>query len=182
MARAAVVLVLSLALSCVDAFTPAAFAPRLAAAESRRASSGVGRGRWRRLRLASTVAEEATELAGDLASGDSSMWEAGAESYVLSTVERARTVAAACASGTLSTACQAQEGFPFGSHVDFILDEHGWPVLLLNEGALHTKNVLADQVPFFCRCGAPHFPVFDCRQYEVFHRSLQCTLPACQND
>jgi len=64
--------------------------------------------------------------------------------YVMSTVERARTVASACSSGTLCTSCKNQEGAPFGSHVDYVLDAKGWPVLLLNEQSLHTGNVKVD--------------------------------------
>lgn len=62
-------------------------------------------------------------------------------SYIMSTIERARTVAAACTSGTLCTSCKNQEGAPFGSHVDYILDAQGCPVLLLSEQALHTANI-----------------------------------------
>jgi len=62
----------------------------------------------------------------------------------MTVTERARTVAKACISGTLGTACSNQEAAPFGSHVDFILDEKGWPVMLLNEYAMHTKNVEVD--------------------------------------
>jgi putative heme iron utilization protein len=64
--------------------------------------------------------------------------------YVMSPVERARTVAAACTSGTFCTACKNDDGAPFGSHVDYVLDAAGWPVLLLNDASLHTKNVAAE--------------------------------------
>jgi len=62
-------------------------------------------------------------------------------SYVMSTVEKARTVAAACTSGTLCTSSKSQEGAPFGSHVDYVLDAQGWPALLLNDQAIHTGNI-----------------------------------------
>ena len=44
------------------------------------------------------------------------------------------------------------EGFPFGSYVDYILDENGWPVLLLSEQSLHTVNIKQNpQVSLFCQ-------------------------------
>lgn len=33
------------------------------------------------------------------------------------------------------------QGIPFGSYVDYILDDHGSPVLLLSEQSLHTINI-----------------------------------------
>lgn len=74
-----------------------------------------------------------------------STWAPGPEGaeYIMSPVERARTVAQAMKSATFCTACKNQDGAPFGSHVDYILDEKGWPVLLLSDQALHTKNVEA---------------------------------------
>eukprot|EP00183_Erythrolobus_madagascarensis_P001544 CAMPEP_0185851078 /NCGR_PEP_ID=MMETSP1354-20130828/5481_1 /TAXON_ID=708628 /ORGANISM="Erythrolobus madagascarensis, Strain CCMP3276" /LENGTH=341 /DNA_ID=CAMNT_0028551879 /DNA_START=64 /DNA_END=1092 /DNA_ORIENTATION=+ len=59
----------------------------------------------------------------------------------LSLGERARTVAHVCRTGTLCTASVKHEGQPFGSHVDYILNEQGQPVLLLAESATHTKNL-----------------------------------------
>lgn len=44
------------------------------------------------------------------------------------------------------------EGFPFGSYVDYILDEKGWPVLLLNEKSMHTQNIQhSPAVSLFCQ-------------------------------
>jgi hypothetical protein len=77
-----------------------------------------------------------------------STWAAGpgAAVYIMSSVERARTVAQAMSTATFCTACKNQDGAPFGSHVDYILDAKGWPVLLLSDQALHTKNVEVDFV------------------------------------
>ena len=36
------------------------------------------------------------------------------------------------------------QGFPFGSYVDYILDENGRPVLLLSEKSLHTLNICSN--------------------------------------
>jgi hypothetical protein len=77
-----------------------------------------------------------------------STWAAGPDAavYIMSSVERARTVAQAMSTATFCTACKNQDGAPFGSHVDYILDAKGWPVLLLSDQALHTKNVEVDFV------------------------------------
>lgn len=60
--------------------------------------------------------------------------------YILSTTERARTVAASCASGTLCTT-DKDTSMPFGSHVDYVLDANGWPVFLLSDQSVHTQNI-----------------------------------------
>jgi hypothetical protein len=88
-------------------------------------------------------------------------------SHVMSTVERARTVAATCGSGTLCTSCKNQEGHSFGSHVDYVLDAKGWPVLLLNDQALHTGNI---QVSLF----------FSSRHYCRFCSMRGSTLMPCR--
>ena len=44
------------------------------------------------------------------------------------------------------------EGFPFGSYVDYILDDNGWPVLLLNDQSIHTQNIKQNpRVSLFCQ-------------------------------
>jgi putative heme iron utilization protein len=44
------------------------------------------------------------------------------------------------------------KGAPFGSYVDYILDENGWPVLLLSDQSLHTINIRENpQVSLFCQ-------------------------------
>uniref|UniRef100_A0A7S2R0M7 DUF2470 domain-containing protein n=1 Tax=Eucampia antarctica TaxID=49252 RepID=A0A7S2R0M7_9STRA len=77
----------------------------------------------------------------------------------LSVIEKAKTVTSACTSGTLCTTSHADgiEGAPFGSFVDFVLDDEGSPVLLMNEMSMHTMNIAAgpdDMVTLFCQFGA----------------------------
>jgi len=57
--------------------------------------------------------------------------------------EKARTVTSVCTSGTLCTV-SIQEGIvgaPFGSYVDYVLDDEGNPVVLMNEMSMHTMNI-----------------------------------------
>ncbi|VEU33982.1 unnamed protein product [Pseudo-nitzschia multistriata] len=57
--------------------------------------------------------------------------------------EKARTVASVCTSGTLCTVSghDGIQGAPFGSFVDYVLDDEGNPVLLMNEMSMHTMNI-----------------------------------------
>ena len=57
--------------------------------------------------------------------------------------EKARTVTSVCTSGTLCTSSSHEgiEGAPFGSYVDYVLDDDGNPVLLMNEMSMHTINI-----------------------------------------
>jgi putative heme iron utilization protein len=57
--------------------------------------------------------------------------------------EKARTVTSVCTSGTLCTTSKSEgiEGAPFGSYVDFVLDDVGNPVLLMNAMSMHTVNI-----------------------------------------
>lgn len=61
----------------------------------------------------------------------------------LSIFERARTVTSICRSGTLCTISESDgiEGAPFGSFVDYVLDDKGNPVFLMNELSMHTTNI-----------------------------------------
>ena len=61
----------------------------------------------------------------------------------LNVFEKARTVASVCTSGTLCTVSghEGIEGSPFGSFVDYVLDDEGNPVLLMNEMSMHTMNI-----------------------------------------
>jgi putative heme iron utilization protein len=44
------------------------------------------------------------------------------------------------------------QGVPFGSYVDYIIDEKGWPILLLGEQSLHTQNIKFNSaVSLFCQ-------------------------------
>lgn len=76
----------------------------------------------------------------------------------LSVIEKAKTVTSVCTSGTLCTTSHAEgiEGAPFGSFVDYILDDNGNPVLLMNEMSMHTMNIASepdDSVTLFCQLG-----------------------------
>lgn len=61
----------------------------------------------------------------------------------LNVFEKARTVTSVCTSGTLCTVSSHSgiEGSPFGSFVDYVLDDNGLPVLLMNEMSMHTINI-----------------------------------------
>lgn len=61
----------------------------------------------------------------------------------LNVFEKAKTVASVCTSGTLCTVSSHEgiQGAPFGSFVDYVLDERGNPVLLMNEMSMHTINI-----------------------------------------
>lgn len=79
-----------------------------------------------------------------------------------SITDKARTITHICTSGTLCTTSvmDGVEGAPFGSFVDYILDEIGWPVLLLSEQSLHSVNIKQNPlVSLFCQLprstGAP---------------------------
>lgn len=70
------------------------------------------------------------------------------------TTDRARTVTYVCTSGTLCTTSVMEElnGAPFGSYVDYILDEKGWPVMLLSDQSMHTQNIKQQPlVSLFCQ-------------------------------
>ncbi|CAM9379605.1 unnamed protein product [Pylaiella littoralis] len=80
----------------------------------------------------------------------------GEKAIILSITERARTVTHVADSGTLCTLSSSgeagPEGSPFGSHVDYVLDEQGWPIFLLAEASLHTQNIKANgRVSLLCQ-------------------------------
>ena len=71
-----------------------------------------------------------------------------------SITDKARTITHVCTSGTLCTTSvmDGAQGIPFGSYVDYILDERGAPVLLLSEQSLHTVNINENPlVSLFCQ-------------------------------
>jgi putative heme iron utilization protein len=84
---------------------------------------------------------------GESRTDDEYLWE-----IRLNVFEKARTVASVCTSGTLCTVSHHENiaGAPFGSFVDYVLDDEGNPVLLMNEMSMHTlnieKNALGDDV------------------------------------
>ena len=57
--------------------------------------------------------------------------------------EKAKTVTSVCTSGTLCTKSihPGIEDAPFGSFVDYVLDDSGSPILLMNDMSMHTINV-----------------------------------------
>jgi heme iron utilization protein len=61
----------------------------------------------------------------------------------LNVSEKARTVTSTVTSGTLCTVSSHDgiSGAPFGSYVDYVLDDAGNPVLLMNEMSMHTMNI-----------------------------------------
>jgi len=61
----------------------------------------------------------------------------------LSVEEKAKTVTSVCTSGTLCTTSTHEEinGAPFGSFVDYVLDDEGSPIFLMNEMSMHTLNI-----------------------------------------
>jgi len=67
----------------------------------------------------------------------------------LNVYEKAKTVASVCTSGTLCTVSnhEGMEGAPFGSFVDYVLDDQGNPVLLMNEMSMHTINIEQNALP-----------------------------------
>lgn len=76
-----------------------------------------------------------------------------------SITDKARTITHVCTSGTLCTTSvmDGVEGSPFGSYVDYILDETGGPVLLLSEQSLHTQNIKQNpSVSLFCQLPRSH--------------------------
>lgn len=58
--------------------------------------------------------------------------------------ERARELAAKQHVGTFCTMSKRHEGYPFGSLVQYALDEQGNPILLLSAMAQHTQNALSN--------------------------------------
>mmetsp|Transcript_5156 Transcript_5156/g.8904 ORF Transcript_5156/g.8904 Transcript_5156/m.8904 type:complete len:459 (-) Transcript_5156:1002-2378(-) len=58
--------------------------------------------------------------------------------------ERARTLITTCQHGVLSTLSEHSLGTPFGSYVDYVLDEECRPIFYLHNFAAHTKNLEKD--------------------------------------
>ena len=97
--------------------------------------------------ISSTV--RAASVASAAVNGESSKVEDktgdvnGITDIRLNVFEKARTVTSVCTSGTLCTVSSYEgiEGSPFGSFVDYVLDDEGNPVLLMNEMSMHTINI-----------------------------------------
>lgn len=60
------------------------------------------------------------------------------------TIASARALLRARHAGALATISQRLDGYPFGSVVDFVLDEEARPVFLISTLAQHTQNIDAD--------------------------------------
>jgi len=77
----------------------------------------------------------------------------------LSIEEKSKTVLSVCTSGTLCTTSSHEgiEGSPFGSFVDYVLDNDGNPILLMNEMSMHSLNIANDpaaMVTLFAQLGS----------------------------
>lgn len=99
--------------------------------------------------------------------------------------EKARTVTSICTSGTLCTVSSHEgiEGAPFGSFVDYVLDDQGNPVLLMNDMSMHTINIQKQQqndpsapVTLFCQLGSTAFGRSSKGTQDVSRCSLTGTL------
>jgi len=94
---------------------------------------------------------DATEVAvnGDATktTEDSANWSSNMLNDIrLSVSEKAKTVVSVTKSGTLCTKSNHDgiEGAPFGSFVDYVLDDEGNPVLMMNDMSMHTININSD--------------------------------------
>lgn len=90
-------------------------------------------------RASSSVDTKSNDAAAATKGGEEEKFD----SFRPSTVDKARTITHICTSGTLCTTSvmEGVEGSPFGSYVDYILDDKGWPVLLLSDQSMHTANI-----------------------------------------
>jgi heme iron utilization protein len=96
-------------------------------------------------RLSSTAV---ATVNGEGASSGASPVSAPVNSIRLNVIEKARTVTQVCTSGTLCTVSTEQgiQGAPFGSFVDYVLDDGGYPILLMNDMSMHTINIRSNPV------------------------------------
>ena len=133
-----VVVVASLLLFGADAFTPTTSLIRPAA-------NVVVVGRSTRV-LSSAIAVNGDATESSSSSSTTAKEENNNDDDVdirLNVYEKARTVTSVCTSGTLCTisAHEGVQGAPFGSFVDYVLDDQGNPVFLMNEMSMHTINI-----------------------------------------
>eukprot|EP00934_Nitzschia_sp_Nitz4_P005155 Nitzschia sp. Nitz4//scaffold63_size106090//28937//30136//NITZ4_004383-RA/size106090-processed-gene-0.120-mRNA-1//1//CDS//3329555954//5145//frame0 len=76
----------------------------------------------------------------------------------LNVFEKAKTVTSLSTAGTLCTTSTRPgiQGSPFGSYVDYILDDMGNPVFLLNDRSVHTQNIQSHpMVSLFAQLNTP---------------------------
>jgi putative heme iron utilization protein len=113
--------------------------------------------RYHRVRVVSTTAAtagsaEAANTEGSHSPRNVQRFADALTDHRLTPGVRARTVVHVCRTGTLCTASARHDGAPFGSHVDFILDEEGSAVFLLAAAATHTKNIAIERrVSLYCQ-------------------------------
>lgn len=136
--------VLACLLSEVHGFSSSASSRTISAANSFRSAT----------RISSTAVAEAVN-------GSAEQTIVAPPEIRLNVPEKARTVTAVCTSGTLCTSSHMDgiEGAPFGSFVDYVLDDTGNPVLLMNEMSMHTINIQksgdGSLVTLFAQLGGP---------------------------
>jgi len=100
----------------------------------------------------------------------------------LNVPEKARTVSSVCTSGTLCTSSYMEdiEGAPFGSFVDYVLDDEGNPVLLMNEMSMHTVNIQkagpGSPVTLFAQLGGPTSTLGPAQGQDVSRCSITGTI------
>lgn len=93
---------------------------------------------------ATSVNGDTTNMANDSSSNNSSNGSSTTNCNIrLNVNEKARTVTSVCTSGTLCTISYENDitGAPFGSFVDYVLDDSGHPILLMNDMSMHTINI-----------------------------------------
>lgn len=122
-------------LSSVSAFSPSSVRPLQNSPASNTLSQ--------RYATKEAVNGDATKTTED----DSEKWSSNMLNDIrLSVEEKAKTVVTVTKSGTLCTKSNHDgiEGAPFGSFVDYVLDDDGNPVLLMNDMSMHTININSD--------------------------------------
>ncbi|KAL7543804.1 hypothetical protein ACHAXR_013146 [Thalassiosira sp. AJA248-18] len=106
----------------------------------------------------------------------------------LNVPEKARTVSSVCTSGTLCTSSYMDdiEGAPFGSFVDYVLDDNGNPVLLMNEMSMHTVNIrkagAGSLVTLFAQLGGPTATSGPATGQDVSRCSITGTIEKIEED
>jgi len=78
------------------------------------------------------------------------------------------------------------EGAPFGSFVDFVLDDNGNPVMLMNEMSMHTLNIQKagkdGLVTLFAQLGGPTTSSGPARGQDVSRCSITGTVEMVEDD
>jgi len=129
--------VLTILLACGILSQVHAFVPTATPSHSLKVSDAAKSNPIPRCATAVAVNGEAKQEQSQIEESDY-LWE-----LRLNVNEKARTVASVCTSGTLCTVSghDGIQGAPFGSFVDYVLDDNGNPVLLMNDMSMHTINI-----------------------------------------